>query len=60
MARPAGPKPDDPAQSKRFLDLAKQLEADGADNDLANAVRTLAPQKRAPEPRRQSGKSPKK
>jgi len=41
------PKPDDPAQSKRFHDLAKELEADGTADDLEKAVKTLAPQKRA-------------
>lgn len=39
------PKPDDPAQSKRFLELAKEIGADGSKDDLARAVRLLAPQK---------------
>jgi len=41
------PKPDDPAQSERFHDLAKELEADGTADVLEKAVKTLAPQKRA-------------
>ena len=45
MARHPHPKPDDPAQSKRFLELAKEIGADGTKDDLEKAVRVLAPQK---------------
>lgn len=48
MTKPKYPQ-EDPAQSKRFRDLAKKLEADGTAADLEKAVKTLAPQKRSPE-----------
>jgi hypothetical protein len=48
------PKPDDPAQSKRFLKLAKELDADADERDLEASVRRLG--KHAPEPRRRLGK----
>lgn len=51
------PKPDDPAQSKRFLDLAKELEAEAEDEPLETSVRRLA--QRSPEPRRKLGKKAK-
>lgn len=51
MSRQPRHKPDDPAQSKRFRDLAKEIGADGNASDLKKAVRTLAPQKRAPHPK---------
>lgn len=52
------PKLDDPAQSQRFLDLAKELEAEGGGRALENAVRHLA--KQSPEPRRKVGKKARK
>ena len=56
---PAKPKPDDPAQSKRFLELAKEIEADADAKALEGSVRLLAAQ--PPEPRRKVGKrAPKK
>ena len=48
------PKQDDPAQSKRFLELAKELEADADERDLEASVRRLG--KHAPEPRRTLGR----
>jgi len=51
------PKPNDPDQSKRFIELAKELGADGPDADLQAAIKQLG--KHAPEPRRQVGKKAK-
>lgn len=48
------PKQDDPTQSKRFLDLAKELEAEGDEGSLEASVKRLG--KHSPEPRRKLGK----
>ena len=48
---------DDPDQSKRFLDLAKELEVDADDRDLKASVKRLA--EHVPEPRRKLGKKAK-
>lgn len=45
------PKSDDPAQSQRFRDLAKEVEADGTKSALEEAVKGLATQ---PKPTRKS------
>ena len=50
-------KPDNVAQSKRFLQLAKELGADADEEALAASVGRLAA--RAPEPRRKTGKKTK-
>lgn len=54
---PKPPKPDDPVQSKRFLELAKEIEADADDQALEASVKRLAGH--APEPRRKLGKKAK-
>ncbi len=51
------PKQDDPAQSKRFLELAKELGSDAPAEALKGSVRRLAAH--APEPRRKVGKTAK-
>ena len=51
------PKPDDPEQSKRFLDLAKEIGADAPAEALEGSVRRLAAL--PPEPRRKVGKEAK-
>jgi len=51
------PKQDDPEQSRRFLDLAKELGADDDENGLAASVERLA--RHSPEPRRELGKKAK-
>ena len=38
MARKPAPKPDDPEQSKRFIEIAKEV---GADSDAEALERTL-------------------
>jgi hypothetical protein len=43
MSRKSKPKPDDPAQSKRFIDLAHELEAEGDDKgSFERAFRKVA------------------
>lgn len=46
MVRPTHPQPDDPDQSKRFLELAKEIGADD-DKALEASVKRLAAQPRA-------------
>ena len=43
-------RPDDPAQSKRFLELAEEIGADGSQNALKRSVKALALQKRPKDP----------
>jgi hypothetical protein len=52
--RKPNPKPDDPAQSHRFKELAKELEADDGEKDLRESVKRLG--EHAPERRRKLGK----
>lgn len=39
-------KQDDPAQSRRFIEMAHEREADGGEKELARALKKLAPHKR--------------
>jgi hypothetical protein len=55
---PSKPKQDDPDQSKRFLDLAKEIGADAPAEALEAPVRQLAAH--PPEPRRKVGKQAKR
>jgi hypothetical protein len=48
------PKADDPAQSKRFLELAAEIGADGTEEALKQSVGRLG--RHVPEPRRKLGK----
>jgi hypothetical protein len=41
MGRKPAPKPDDPAQSKRFLDTAKEVGADTDDEALERAFKKI-------------------
>jgi hypothetical protein len=50
MGRKPEPKPDDPAQSQRFLNIAKEVGADTDDEALERAFKKIIPQKR-PAPR---------
>jgi hypothetical protein len=45
MGRKPEPKPDDPAQSQRFLDIAKEVGADADDEALERALKKIAPEK---------------
>jgi hypothetical protein len=48
-------KQDDPAQSRRFVELAIEREAEGDDETLARAVKKLAPHRREqPKPGKKS------
>lgn len=49
------PKPNDPAQYKRFRALANEIGADVSKEALEESIRYLA--KHAPEPRRKGGKA---
>lgn len=50
MGRKPKPKPDDEAQSKRFIDAARDAEADeteeGADRAFKSVVKEQAPKRR--------------
>lgn len=45
MSRKPAPKPDDPAQSKRFIETAEQVGADTDNEALERAFKKIAPQK---------------
>jgi hypothetical protein len=45
MGRKPNPKPDDPAQSQRFLDIAKEVGADADDEALERALKTVVSRK---------------
>lgn len=49
MAKPTL-KPDDPAQSKRFLKMAAELEADSTPAEFDRAFRKVAAAPRTPKP----------
>jgi hypothetical protein len=46
MSRKPAPKPDDKAQSQRFLDIAKEVGADADDKALERAFKKIGPTKR--------------
>ena len=46
MTRKPAPKPDDPAQSKRFIETAEQVGADTDDKALERAFKKIMPTKR--------------
>jgi hypothetical protein len=45
MGRKAAPKPDDPAQSQRFLDTAKEVGADQDDEALERTLKAVVSRK---------------
>lgn len=45
-------KPDDPEQSKRFIDTAREREADETEEGADKAFKKVAPSKRVPQPPR--------
>lgn len=49
--KPAKPKPDDPKQSKAFIDKAREIEADEDKSAADELMKRLATKK--PEPRKQ-------
>jgi hypothetical protein len=48
------PKPDDPAESKRFIDMAREIEADESPEAMDRAFKKVVPSK---PPARQDQKS---
>lgn len=50
MARKPTPKPDDPEQYKRFLEAAKEAQADKTEAGADRAFKTVAKPIRAPKP----------
>lgn len=42
MGRKPNPKPDDPAQSKRFIDMAREVQADGDKESFGRAFKEIA------------------
>ena len=46
MGRKPNPKPDDPAQSKRFLEAAREAEADETEEGAERAFKSIDLQKR--------------
>jgi hypothetical protein len=46
MPRKPAPKPDDPEQSKRFIETAEQVGADTDDEALERAFKKIVPAKR--------------
>jgi hypothetical protein len=42
MPRKPAPPPDDPEQSKRFIDMAREVEAEGTEEDFVKAFRNVA------------------
>ena len=45
MAKQPKPKPDDPEQSKRFEETARQVEADESGKSFERAIEIVAPVK---------------
>ena len=43
MSKKPAPKPDDPEQSKRFVETAKEVEADDDPEALEKALTRIAP-----------------
>jgi hypothetical protein len=48
MSRKPAPKPDDPEQSKRFIEIAREAEADGTKEDFERAFKKVAPSAKKP------------
>jgi hypothetical protein len=44
-ARQSAPKPDDPEQSKRFIEAARQIEADETGDAFRRAFEKIVPSK---------------
>jgi hypothetical protein len=45
-AKQSAPKPDDPEQSKRFIDAARKIEADESGEAFRRAFEKIVPPKR--------------
>jgi len=49
MARKPAPKPDDPEQVKRFIEMAKAIEVDESEGAFENALKKVVPPKKQSE-----------
>jgi hypothetical protein len=45
MPRKPAPRPDDPAQSKRFIDMAREVEAAETEEEAERALKKVAKEK---------------
>jgi hypothetical protein len=48
VAKPRPPKPDNPEQSKRFVDTARQIEADETGEAFRRAFEKIVPRRPKP------------
>ena len=56
MPRKPNPPPDDPEQSKRFIDIAREVGAEGTQEDFGKAFRKIASQQpQRPKPDKSKG-----
>jgi hypothetical protein len=51
MPRKSKPSPDDPAQSKRFIDMAHEVGAETPNPDFERVFRKVAEQSKRPTPK---------
>jgi hypothetical protein len=51
MPRKPSPKPDDPEQSKRFIEMAREIEADETKEGAERAFKKVVHPKKPPEHR---------
>ena len=51
MPRKPKPQPDDPAQSKRFLDMAREVDAEKPSPNFERVFRKVAGQPKRPTPK---------
>ncbi len=54
MTKKAAPKPDDPKQSKRFIDKAREIEADESEEGAERAFKKVVAPKRVVDRSRRS------
>jgi hypothetical protein len=52
MGRKPNPKPDDPEQSKRFVDAAREAEADETEEGADRAFKKIRPSRKSTPPTR--------
>ena len=56
----AKPRADDPAQYKRFVEMAKEVEAEGSSAEFDRAFRKVAAAPRTPKPPKRAKRSGKR
>jgi hypothetical protein len=57
MPRKPKPPPDDPAQSKRFIDMAREIGAEKASPDFERVFRKVAEQSKGDSSKPKAGRS---